>query len=330
VALLGVSFGSAVTFWWLLSDAPAEVTPPAALADVPVALESYDGTRPASVTVGLAPGETLEAPSDGRITASSCEPGRPLGSGEPLVSIDGKPVVALATEIPLWRDLSRGTQGPDVQALQSELERLGFELAVTGRFDSETQAATRAFNNAAGRGEATEIPASSLIWLPTPSWEVETCEARVGDSVTTSSVLAVGPQTIETFQLEAEVPDALLSRSWTFRTGDKAIDLDADLQPSDDTATRTISEAIEASGSSESTATLDGTLSLAESIEVVIVPPAAVIMGSQGGPTCLQLAESGDTIEVTIIDSALGRTMLIPSIPITAGTSVAIGGAGTC
>ncbi|HEY7583066.1 MAG TPA: peptidoglycan-binding domain-containing protein [Acidimicrobiia bacterium] len=329
-ALLGVSIGSALTFWWGLSDAPPEVTPPPAVTAVPVVIESYDGTRPATATVGLAPAETLEAPTDGRITASSCEPGRRLASGEPLVSVDGQPIVALATEVPMWRDLSRGTKGADVQALQSELERLGFELTVTGSFDSETQAAVRAFNSAVGRGEATDIPVNSLIWLPSPSWDIETCETRVGDYVTATSVLAAGPLAIDTFQLEAELPDALLGRSWTFRAFGKAIDLDADLQPSDERATQTVSDVIEASGSADSTATLDGTTSLTEPIEVVIVPPAAVIIGSEGGSSCLRLAESGETIEVAVVDSALGRTMLIPSVPIKEGTSVAIRGAGTC
>ena len=65
----------------------------------------------------------------GTVTSSTCSTGAVLRSGDVLATIDGEAVIALATDVPLWRDLELDeddaedtTQGIDTHRTESVLQ----------------------------------------------------------------------------------------------------------------------------------------------------------------------------------------------------------------
>jgi peptidoglycan hydrolase-like protein with peptidoglycan-binding domain len=78
----------------------------------------------AGTTVSVTP-----APPDGAravVTGVRVEAGERFEAGQALVEVSGRPVVALAGQVPAFRDLRPGMRGRDVTQLQSGLGSLGY------------------------------------------------------------------------------------------------------------------------------------------------------------------------------------------------------------
>lgn len=85
------------------------------------------------------------------VTSVGVRPGDEVVYGRPLTSVSGRPLLALSLEIPLYRDLTPGMQGPDVESLQECLRRLGYYAAeVDGRYGASTGAAVEALYAGSG------------------------------------------------------------------------------------------------------------------------------------------------------------------------------------
>ncbi|MEV8630055.1 peptidoglycan-binding protein [Streptosporangium sp. NPDC051023] len=85
------------------------------------------------------------APHPGKIT-----------EGSVLMEVNGRPVFALRGKVPMHRTMAPGTEGADVEQLQSALRRLGLGAPRTGVFDAATAAAVRRWY--AGRGYVAQEP----------------------------------------------------------------------------------------------------------------------------------------------------------------------------
>jgi len=59
------------------------------------------------------------------VTGHVPERGDEIAEGEPLLEVVGRPILALAGELPMYRSLSPGMSGPDVTQLKQTLRRLG-------------------------------------------------------------------------------------------------------------------------------------------------------------------------------------------------------------
>lgn len=71
--------------------------------------------------------------------------------GDVLLEVTGRPVFALQGDLPMYRRLSSGSEGPDVLQLERSLERLGFAPGqVDNVFDEATAAALTAMYTEAG------------------------------------------------------------------------------------------------------------------------------------------------------------------------------------
>ncbi len=84
------------------------------------------------------------------ITEVLVAPGDSVMEGEALLAFNGRRVVALAGELPMYRDLVPFVEGPDVSQLQQSLVRLGYSIGLTGVFDLATQKSALAMLQAAG------------------------------------------------------------------------------------------------------------------------------------------------------------------------------------
>jgi hypothetical protein len=77
------------------------------------------------------------------VTALPKKLGDPVAEGESVLEVSGRPVIALQSAVPLYRDILPGSSGADVKALQDSLRRLGLEPSTGSTFDGRTQAAVK-------------------------------------------------------------------------------------------------------------------------------------------------------------------------------------------
>ncbi|MGH3501624.1 MAG: peptidoglycan-binding domain-containing protein [Nocardioidaceae bacterium] len=121
----------------------------------------------------------------GRVTANTCRPGRTLASGEIAARIGGTPIIALATPVPLYRDLHQGSEGRDVQALQRELGRLGYIVAVDGVFGEQTKTAVQELQESLGISPHDGvIHHRRILWLPNRTVVPDSCKLIRGAYMT--------------------------------------------------------------------------------------------------------------------------------------------------
>jgi multidrug efflux pump subunit AcrA (membrane-fusion protein) len=105
----------------------------------------YD--QPAALSLG---GSIGGRPTVLVVTAAP-EVGADLGEGSVAIEVSGRPVFLLEGEIPVYRDLRPGAEGPDVLQLEEALARLGFFTGgPDGVWDATTGEAVAAWFEASG------------------------------------------------------------------------------------------------------------------------------------------------------------------------------------
>ncbi|MFT3889539.1 MAG: hypothetical protein QM713_15450 [Arachnia sp.] len=186
IAILGLGVGiGAGTVLLREPDALAVAAAPAA---VPVVSRVFDDPKGTDVEVRLPELVALSSPLRGRVTDMQLKVGTQLESGDLAFRVDDQPVWALATDVPLWRDLKLGDTGSDVASLQRELARIGLRVKVTEDLDDAT---LRAVAELQGEAEPVAVVhESSLLWIPARSLEIRTLRAKLGDSVEQNSPIA--------------------------------------------------------------------------------------------------------------------------------------------
>lgn len=77
------------------------------------------------------------------ITGHPVDKGATVDDGEVLTELNGRPVFVIGSSFPFYRDVGFGDRGPDVEAIQSTLQQLGYAVDVDGQFGSQTESAVR-------------------------------------------------------------------------------------------------------------------------------------------------------------------------------------------
>lgn len=250
----------------------------------------------------------------GTVTASSCSAGGVLRSGDVVARIDGESVIALASDMPLWRDLTLDDRGDDVRGLQRALTRLGVDLDADGVVGRATLRAARQFLVDRGvprRGLPDgSVPRDTLTWLPADEAAVQSCVAVVGAPVGAEGTLA---------QLPAELRGAridVLPRQPA--AGARALQIGSTAAPIDDRGVVSSPEALAAISalpeyastvaSADGVPTLAATWALRQPRTVQVVPPTA-LFGIDSGRACVQ-PTSGAPVEVEVLGSELGQSFV--------------------
>jgi hypothetical protein len=242
-------------------------------------------------------------------------------------------VYALATSIPLWRDLARGTAGDDVVALQSALNELGYPVTSDGKFGAETERAVKSFLTDRGLVKpAGVLAAASVMWLPDPSVTVGTCDVVVGAQFQGGALAATasGLQALEDVKDPTVDTAAATPRPRVVTYGDLETTVDEAGLITDPA----FLAAVAAGGEFALSQTPEGggkvTLRsvLADPLDVATLPPGAIydVVGAAG---CV--VGDGAPAPVTVIASALGQTSV--TFDATVPTQVAVApdaGAGGC
>ncbi|MEV8339600.1 hypothetical protein [Leucobacter sp. NPDC077196] len=242
------------------------------------------------------------------VTSNTCLPLEAIVSGTVAYSVNEAPVLALASSIPMWRELRPGDRGADVEALQSALAALGTGVQVDGVLGHDTLEVIAGFYLEAGYSLETldSLPSSRLLWLPTPSVVPTTCAMNVGDKLAGSTDFATVSGGLASAQIA--YPSNFVPGPRVLLVNDKVLEIDAhgavsnaDLQlisgiPGYQDAIRTTEPV-----------PLTGVWSLAEPARAVSVP-AAALSHIEGQEACIWNGSEG--YAVTLLGSQLGQSIV--------------------
>ncbi|WP_425955660.1 peptidoglycan-binding domain-containing protein [Xylanimonas sp. McL0601] len=138
--------------------------------------------------------------SEGTVTGISAKPGQEVRPGDVLFTVDLRPVVVAQGQVPSFRELAAGSHGEDVAQLQSLLIGLGhLRGKASGRFDSSTTTAVRAWQRALGIDPDGVVHSGDVVYVPAvPARIVLDDTVRVGARVTAGqqvvSIVEATPQ----------------------------------------------------------------------------------------------------------------------------------------
>lgn len=303
---LGLGFGAG----WLVAHEPAldEVDAPPATETYPVQASEFADIRQVSLQVSREPSRVASIPDVGTVTALDCQPGQTLVTGDAPLTIDDRPRIALASDVPFFRDLTGGERGNDVDALRRLLTEEGFPLAEGGTFDRPARAALRDF--AAEKGvrprEGVAFARKDFLWLP-GEFAVASCAVDVGDQVTPGEPLATSGGGVAALEFKLPVDASPGPRE--VRVGDVGTHVGEGRRITDPETLRALVETPEArlalDAADGQTATIPALVQLAEPLTAYALPPSALMDVARSEARVCDGREKG---KVTILGSSLGLT----------------------
>jgi hypothetical protein len=310
--IAGLAVGGVVAVLAIPAPVPASLASGQALETVRPPVTEFTDPREVRVALSFDSLSAVRSPRAGLLTALSCVPGQDVVAGSTPFAVDGAPVVALATSVPLWRDIPVGEEGPDVAALESELVRLGGAVAADGTWSWSDALAFDAFLGGAGVVTTDDgtVPLGSIAWLPSSTSVVAECPVALGTDVGPGAVVAQFAARVS--RASVVLPEEAVEGERALAVGDSLIPIGPDGAVTDPAALALLADSPEFAEVDRSTTppTMSATVVLATPRSVTVVPPSAVysVSGDRGCVT----GPAGST-PVTIVASQLGRTLVEPA-----------------
>ena len=276
----------------------------------PVETQEGTETRQITLTPTFSAERTLTSNSSGMVTADWSASG--LESGKAAFAVDGRPVMALATSQPLWRDLHYYDTGEDVRALNDELVRLGYPAdANSATYSWNTGNAWGKLLASAGAAGAADgsLSIADVLWIPEGAVSVSGWSASLGAQVMAGSQLATVPGVLQKLTIggasvgNADRTVTLYGLSATLPAGQTEI------------TDRAFLDALSASQSWKSQsadsllAGVSGSISTGDSTHVLRVPAAAVYGMDETGTNGCIIAD-GKTVHVSIAGAQMGVSLV--------------------
>jgi hypothetical protein len=317
-AVSAMAVGALVAVLVLHPFAPSNLQPARDAARVTISRQAFVDARPVQLRLVLGASRTAVSAMSGRVTSLTCTAGTAIGSARSAISVDGVPLLSMATTIPLWRDLRRGASGADVTSLQDELAAEGFDVRADGnRVENQTLAAMRALFAATGVPLAAgqTIPQSRILWVPSTTVPISGCPLAVGQYLESSETVLEFPPNLIGARL-VSVPTSLVPGTRVLRIGTLSVPVAADGAVTAATALAQIAQTSQyatSSAAGSASPTLSATEQLAKATDVTVVPPATLV-GINGSHACI--LSHGHPYPVTIAGSQLGESY----VQFTAGT----------
>ncbi|GGM51103.1 peptidoglycan-binding domain-containing protein [Dactylosporangium sucinum] len=307
---LAAVVGAAVFVVVRQPDTPDSLTGGGARSEVLSTPTKVDDQRQVELVPEMRDGAAARVLRSGTLTSLDCKPGDTVRNGSFPVAVDGVRLLALSTDVPLWRDLDTGTTGADVTAVQQTLKSLGTNVKVTGRFDEQTRRGLRTLYGKAGRTwEGSTLRRDAVVWLPPNPAAVASCEAELGQQLSAGDPILKLRSTVLAFAFKA-VPKDLVAGPRILAIGDVRVPI-IGYQPISgprEVAALGATEAFRAWLDAEGKIPLPASLVLAEPILALPVPAAAVAVSATGA-ACLQRTQGGP-LAITVVGSSMGRSLV--------------------
>lgn len=268
-------------------------------------------------TMGFPETGSVGIGASGRVTGVSVSSGDTLGSDQMVITLNGRPVVTMADVAPFWRDLSTGSQGDDVAALQTFLATQGYLASEPdGRFGPSTEAAVEDWQEQHGMSDPDgELRLGDTV---VGNWPARVGQVRVdaGDFLNQGEVVAT--LTSDTAAVSLELLPS--ERLRVMEGSDVRIEVAATGQRASGVVSQVSLAPLDTEGSllypatAEATEDLeipDGTqvrltIVIERAEDVVAVPVAAVVSGSNGEPV-VRVIGANDDIETTPVELGLSE-----------------------
>jgi peptidoglycan hydrolase-like protein with peptidoglycan-binding domain len=218
-----------------LSDAPAAAAPSTAttVATAKVTRQDLSVRTDVDGILGYAGSRSVLNQLAGTVTHLPAE-GSVVERGQSLYSVDNQPVLLFYGDVPAWRAMSQGSEGPDVAQLEANLVALGFasesELSVDDNFTAATTAAVKRWQKATGLDQTGTVELGRVVFL-SDATRVATVKTERGAPAAPGAPVFTGTSTARVVQVDLDAAKQSLAH-----VGDK---VDIKL-PSSATTTGTI------------------------------------------------------------------------------------------
>ncbi|MEV0164472.1 efflux RND transporter periplasmic adaptor subunit [Nonomuraea fuscirosea] len=180
----------------------AAVLPPATTT---VTRQTLNDTRDADGELGYGPVTTAVSRQPGTVTWLPAS-GATISRGRSLFQVDDKPVVLMYGDRPAYRDLRSGMEGKDVENLERNLDKLGYDgFTVDDEFTWDTAQAVMEWQEDRGLAETGVVELGRVVFAP-GRVRVESLDTEEGAPVTPGMKVLTytGTAKVITVQLDAE------------------------------------------------------------------------------------------------------------------------------
>ncbi|MFG1706324.1 efflux RND transporter periplasmic adaptor subunit [Nonomuraea sp. M3C6] len=282
----------------------ASALPP---ATTPVTKQTLNDTRDADGELGYGPVTTAVSRQPGTITWLP-DSGAQITRGKSLYRVDNKPVMLMYGSPPAYRDLKIGTEGKDVENLERNLSKLGYDgFTVDDEYTYDTAEAVREWQEDRGLDETGVVELGRIVFAP-GKVRVESLESEEGQPATPGQKVLTytGTSKVVTVRLEAE--DQRMAKKGskvevTLPDGKsvngKITDVATVIEPGEgqNAEPETRLEALVSIGNTKSArgldkAAVDVTFTASKRKDVLTVPVAALVALQEGGYG-LEVVEGG-------------------------------------
>ncbi|MFC4122597.1 efflux RND transporter periplasmic adaptor subunit [Nonomuraea zeae] len=289
----------------------ASALPPATTT---VTKQTLNDTRDADGELGYGPVSTAMNRTPGTITWLP-DSGAQITRGRSLYRVDNEPVMLMYGSTPAYRDLKVGSEGKDVESLERNLRKLGYDgFTVDDEFTWDTAQAVKEWQEDRGLDETGVVELGRVVFAP-GKIRVESLEAEEGQPASPGQKILTytGTSKVVTVKLEAE--DQRMAKKGakvevTLPDGKsvkgKITEVATVIEPGDgqnaDPETRV--EALVSIGDSKSAkgldkAAVDVTFTASKRPNVLTVPVAALVALKEGG-FGLEVIEGGSSRYVAV------------------------------
>lgn len=314
VVVTACALGAAATLAVVDLTEPETLRPPTPARSASVEERTDADARLLQLTLVAGAERVVAAPRGGVLTSLSCTPGDPVWSGSAIATIDGDVVVALGSDVPLWRDLATGVEGADVLGLQREISRLGFPVAADGVVGPRTIRAVQRLLDAAGSSSrlTDSIPVDRFAWVPGRAVPSRSCEGTVGVRVDPGAPLVALP--VDLVRATVVPPADATEGARELVVGSVTAPVDPDGAVRD----RATLDAIAGTEEYATATAADGAAAvpvdwrLRSPDPVLVVPPAA-LYDLRDGTACVQVPPRRDPVQVAVLGSDLGQSFVRPA-----------------
>lgn len=309
--IVAVSFGAVGSLLALTNKTPEALEQATEPSSIPLAKQQYFDEQ--EISLRVTPGEVLSVRSSraGKLTVASCDVRVPLVSGKTNFSVDGIPLINLSTTVPLWRDISVGNEGIDVDALRKALTDLGYEMSTSTQLTWSDVSAVNELLKASNGIPHDEIHVSDFVWIPATESYVQSCTASLAEDIESGAELA-------TYTAAPSVSMGQIPKN--IEPGDRVLDVDGALikvtdgnliGPEDQANILTSASYVAARAQSTSPTdpiTLQAKWRLSVPIDAVTVPPSAIRISS-ANLGCV--SAKGSHVPLRVLSSKLGASIVL-------------------
>jgi hypothetical protein len=318
VALACIAVGGIATAAIMWNDPPEILGAKPVGGSAAVEMMQYSDPMTVSLNITKQDAQSLKSPTNGIVSSSKCKEDAQLKSGQSMFGVNGVPMIALATSVPMWRDIVAGNSGPDVVAMATELKRLG-------AFDGDVHAAANYVLFSAFKSFATKlgvpsssipantIPMSSVMWIWSPTVTVASCAVSVASQVTMGQDMAALNTPLVSASISTDVSNATPGDRTLMVDGIEIAPVDKDGKITDPTALATLAAApgIKAAAQSQDPSSLSmiqGQWTLTTPMDVASIPASSVHVDSNN-MACV--VGDGKPMNVNVVSSQLGSSYVV-------------------